>query len=280
MSNLSLCIERVVDMSGRKIGKGRGKQATPKIPRDDYVYGTTDGVVSTLTVAFHSTTGTLSITEADPSTITRKITHKRTGKDDKIIYSAPADEFSLSLSHFEELKKRFDYLLAVDTNTLTKPSFLKGCSLSATSIYCIIESIQTLTTRISYVHLASYVILDTNTQAKHESLGWHLAIKHHIDTPFLRTQRIGIIVDSELGKHIDINSRKTPYHAGFCLPANVSLLYASCDKAEMFANSMIRYCDAAATKVLEEFERLGIDGLVEKGAPVDGTAKWFFLKAR
>ncbi|NSX12212.1 hypothetical protein HTX81_26805 [Pseudomonas lini] len=153
-----------------------------------------------------------------------------------MVYSAPADVFSLSLGHFEELKNRFDYLLAVDTNTLTKPAFLKGYTLSATSIYCIIEPIQVLTTQIPYVHLASYVILDTNIQVKHESLGWHLAIKHHIDTPFLRTQRIGIIVDSELGKHLDINSRKAPYHANFHLPANVSLLYASSDKPEMFAN--------------------------------------------
>tara|TARA_R110000751_G_scaffold273784_1_gene374565 strand:+ start:1069 stop:1863 length:795 start_codon:yes stop_codon:yes gene_type:complete len=254
------------------------KQVTPKIPRDDYVYGITKDIVSSLTLTVDPVAGSFSIAEIDPTTITRKITYKREDKDDKVIYSAPADDFSLFLDHFEQLKTKFDYLLAVDTNTDKKTFFQDGYALSAASIYCIIEPIQTLTNQIPYKHLASYVILDTNIEAKHESLGWHLLIKHHIQTPFLRSQRIGIIVDSELGKHLDINSRQTPYHADFFLPPNVSLIYASSDKPEIFANNMIKHCDTAANMLIKEAERRGLEELIKHGPPETGTAKCFFVK--
>ncbi|KWV73066.1 hypothetical protein PFLmoz3_06186 [Pseudomonas fluorescens] len=262
-------------MSNKK-RRGRGKQSTPKIPREEYVCGTTADVVSSLTFTFDPVRGTMSIPEVDPSTITRKLTHKRENKDDKIIYSAPAEDFSLSLGYIDELKKRFDYLIAVDTNTRKKPDVQNGYSVSASCMYCITEPLQAHTDEIPYQYLASYVILDTDMQAKHESLGWHLAIKHHIDTPFLRTQRIGVVVDSELGKHLEINSRTTPYHADFHLPANVSLLYASSDKTDTLANGMIKLCDAGATRLLDEVERRGLDELIQTGPPSEGTAKWFF----
>ena len=262
-------------MSNKK-RRGRGKQSTPKIPREEYVCGTTADVVSSLTFTFDPVRGTMSIPEVDPSTITRKLTHKRENKDDKVIYSAPAEDFSLSLSYIDDLKKRFDYLIAVDTNTRKKPDVQNGYSVSASCMYCITEPLQAHTDEIPYQYLASYVILDTDMQAKHESLGWHLAIKHHIDTPFLRTQRIGVVVDSELGKHLEINSRTTPYHADFHLPANVSLLYASSDKTDTLANGMIKLCDAGATRLLDEVERRGLDELIQTGPPSEGTAKWFF----
>ena len=263
-------------MSNKK-RKGRGKQLTPKIPREEYVYGTTADVVSSLTFTYEPATGRASIAEVDPSTITRKLSHKREGKGDKVIYSAPAEDFSLSLGYVDELKKRFDYVIAVDTNTRKKPDVAGGYAISASCMYCIIEPLKSHTDEIPYQYLASYVILDTDMQAKHESLGWYLAIKHHIDTPFLRTQRIGVIVDSELGKHLEINSRTTPYHADFHLPANVSLIYASSDKTDTFANGMIKLCDAGATRLLNEVERRGLRELIQVGPPEEGTARWFFM---
>jgi len=260
-------------MSNRK----KRRRATPKLPRDDYVYGSTADVVSTLTFTVNSVTGAASIAGVDPSTITRRLTHKRAGKDDKVIYSAPADDFSLSLGHFDELKRRFDYLIAVDTNTRKKPEVQEGYAVSASCIYYISEPIQTVTSQIQYQHLASYIILDTNIHAKHEPLGWHLAIIRHVAHPVLRTSRIGIIVDSELGKHLEINARKIAYYAGHYLPENVTLLYASGERTDTFANGMIKHCDAGANAMLDEMERRGLDELVQKDAPIDGTAKWFSI---
>lgn len=160
-------------MSNKK-RKGRGKQSTPKIPREEYVYGTTADVVSSLTFTFDPVRGTISIPEVDPSTITRKLTHKRENKDDKVIYSAPAEDFSLSLGYIDELKKRFDYLIAVDTNTRKKPYVQNGYSVSASCIYCIIEPLRAHTDKIPYQYLASYVILDKDMQVNRPGFRRHL----------------------------------------------------------------------------------------------------------
>lgn len=258
-------------------GKKKRKQATPKLPRNDYIYGSTAGVVSTLTFTVDPATGAASIAEVDPSTITRRLTHKREGKDDKVIYSAPADDFSLSLGHFDELKRRFDYLIAVDTNTRKKLATQESYAISASCIYYISEPIHTLVSQINYQHLASYIILDRNIQAKHESLGWHLAIMRHVAHPVLRTSRIGIIVDSELGKHLEINSRKVAYYSDHYLPENVTLLYASGERTDTFANGMIKHCDSCANTILDEMERRDLDELIQKKAPFEGSAKWFCI---
>ncbi|GAA0401911.1 hypothetical protein GCM10008969_25080 [Pseudomonas veronii subsp. inensis] len=255
--------------------KGRGRHSTLKIPRDEYVYGTTADVVSSLTFTYDAMTGKASIAQIDPSTITRKLTHKREGKDDKVITSAPADDFSLSLSPFEELKQHFDYLIAVDTNTRKKPDLQGGYAFSATCIYYIAEPIQTLTLQIPYLYLASYLIVDSTMDAKHEPIGWHLALKHHVAHPVLIGKRIGVIVDSELGKHVDMNVRKVPYYANFHLPPNVSLLYASSERTDTFANEMIALCDAGAGRLLAEMERRGLEQLLQNGTPIGDTVKYF-----
>ncbi|MFH7376262.1 hypothetical protein RA263_30095, partial [Pseudomonas syringae pv. tagetis] len=58
----------------------------------------------------------LSVSEVDPSSIRYKITYVREKKDDKVLYSATADDFSMSLDHYEELNPRYYYLMAVYTN--------------------------------------------------------------------------------------------------------------------------------------------------------------------
>ncbi|MFH7423317.1 hypothetical protein RA276_33345, partial [Pseudomonas syringae pv. tagetis] len=75
----------------------------------------------------------LSVREVDPSRIRYQIPYVREKKDDNALYSAPADDFSKSLDHYEELKARFDYLMAGDTNTLNE--IYQGYRVSACCIY-------------------------------------------------------------------------------------------------------------------------------------------------
>ncbi|PBP96433.1 hypothetical protein [Pseudomonas congelans] len=256
-----------------KKDKKKRKQSQQKIPRNTYVYGHTLENVSSLTVELDPITQNLTIKEVDPSSIRRQITHKREGKDDKVLYSAPANDFSLSLTDFGELKTRFDYLMAVDTNTLNE--IHKGYRVSACSIYVVRESLGFVGREIRYEHWASYIILNTDHSAKSEPIGWHLTIGLNISPAFLATSRIGIIVDSELGKHLDINAGREPYYAGHLLPSSVKLLYASSDKSATFANGMIKCCDTAASMVLAEFKKMGIDEVL-KVTPIQiGTASCF-----
>lgn len=251
----------------------------PEIPRDDYVYGQAAEKVSQLTITFDSE-GRVTIHEIDPGSIRRQITHVRKGKDDKVLFSAPANDFSLVRGHFDELKTRFDYLLAADTNTIRDrhgPARFGGYTASACTIAVIADPLQSLTSEIQFQPLCSYLILDSAAEAKLEPLGWHLALSRHTNTPFLRSQRLGLIVDSELGKHLDINSRKVPYYADYVLPSNTALIYASGDKSEMFANQMLKYCDNIAGQVLGQFKLKSLDAVMKEPSIRVGSAMCFAI---
>jgi hypothetical protein len=259
-----------------KKDKKKRKKGQEMLPRDKWIYGHATKEVSTLTMQMDPVTGELNILEIDPSTIRRQVTHKREGKDDKVLYSAPANDFSLSLTDFSELKKRVHYLMAADTNTLN--DIHQGYRVSACCIYVVKQPLQSLSSDIPYEHHASYLILNTDHQAKSEPIGWHLAITRSIDFQFLKSNRIGMIVDSELGKHLDINAGKEPYYETNYLPPTLQFIYASSDKSATFANDMIRSCDSGATILLNEFKKVGIAELLRFEPIRVGTALCFSVK--
>ncbi|MBD9501079.1 hypothetical protein IB256_09840 [Pseudomonas sp. PDM17] len=246
------------------------------LPRKTWIYGSSAGEVSSLTIQLDPATNQLNILEIHPSTIRRQITHKRDGKDDKILYSAPVTDFSLLSTDFSELQQRFHYLMAVDTNTLNE--IHQGYRVSACCIYVVKEPLQVLSSEIPYQHHASYLILNSDHQAKSEPIGWHLAITRSIPGDFIQSNRIGMIVDSELGKHVDINAHKEPYYETTYLPPTMQLIYASSDKSATFANDMIRNCDSGAKMLLNEFQKHGIAEVLEHKPIRIGTALCFPVK--
>lgn len=249
--------------------KKKRRKGQVTIPRDHYVYGHTHGKVESLTVEMDSVTQQLSVREVDPSSIRYQITYVREKKDDKILYSAPTDDFSMSLDHYEELKARFDYLMAVDTNTLNE--IHQGYRVSACCIYVVQDHLSSLNAESRYVHHATFLILNTDHHAKSEPIGWHLAITRSIH-PLMQHSRIGMIVDSELGQHIDINAGREPYYATSHLPPNLKFLYASSDGSATSANEMIQSCDTGAKAVLNEFKKRGIADVLRHKPIEVGTA--------
>lgn len=265
-------------MTNKDKGKGKRHKGQEKLPRDEWIYGHATKEVSSLTFQMDPITGQLNILEIDPSTIRRQITHKREGKDDKVLYSAPANDFSLLAGDFQDLQTRFDYLMAVDTNTLK--DIHGGYRVSACSIYVVKENLRSIRSDLPFAHHASFLILNTDHEAKSEPIGWHLAITQSLVPQFLASNRIGMIVDSELGKHLDINAGKEPYYGAYLLPPLLKFLYASSDKSANFANEMIRYCDNAATQILSKFREVGITGVSRPGALQLGTASCFQVVTR
>lgn len=261
------------DQKGRclmtKNDKKKRRKGQATIPRDHYVYGHTPGKVKSLTVEMDPVTQQLSVREVDPSSIRYQITYVREKKDDKVLYSAPADDFSMSLDHYEELKARFDYLMAVDTNTLNE--IHQGYRVSACCIYVVQDHLSSLNAESRYVHHATFLILNTDHHAKSEPIGWHLAITRSIH-PLMQHSRIGMIVDSELGQHIDINAGREPYYATSHLPPNLKFLYASSDGSATFANAMIQSCDTGAKAVLNEFKKKGVADVLRHKPIEVGTA--------
>ncbi|HEK1766619.1 TPA: hypothetical protein SMR47_000504 [Pseudomonas putida] len=259
-------------------GKKKHKKGHVPLPVETYVYGSVKEGVSSLTVHTDPVTGELYIDEIDPSTIRRQITHKRDGKDDKVRYSAPANDFSLSRTDFGDLKSRFDYLMAADTNTLKE--IYQGYRVSACSIYIVKSPLKALGNEMAFEHHATYLILNTDHEAKSEPLGWHLAITQSLVPAFLKSCKIAMVVDSELGRHVDINAGREPYYKSFYLPSSLKFFYASSDLSATYANNIISLCDKAAGMVLDEFKRIGVEEIL-KHTPIKlGTASCYRVVSR
>lgn len=241
-------------MSGKQSKRNRKRQAQQTLPRLDAVYGNVLENVTSLTVTIDDQ-GRISIAEIDPASIQRRLTYEREGKQDKVIYAAPAIDFTHKTSQWAELVQNFDYLMAVDTNTLKERK--SGIRISVCSIYCFSNELARLDPSDSAMHVESYLICDASEDSSisHEPLGWHLAINRHTTLARQATKRIGLITDHDLGKHTNINAGRATYFDDIYLPPGVKLLYASSDKADNFANQLIRHCDTAATKILDKFSR-------------------------
>jgi hypothetical protein len=83
-------------------------------------------------------------------------------------------------------------------------------------------------------------------------MGWHLVLSE-----IKSRLKMGLVVDSYLDIHQDINARKTPYYKGVNLPENFTLVYASADKPnEGLANKMIHQCDAESSKILKSADAI------------------------
>lgn len=253
--------------------KGKGKGDEPTVPRDHFVIGHTAALVDTLTFTVDPITGLPSVPELDPSSLRSQISYARK-KTDKVLTSSPTDGFAaLDESFIERLRKRFDYLIGVDTNTELER--IDGYKVSACCICCIADPLVSITDQAKYEHLAAYLILDSGDEGNAELLGWHLVATRHTNTQFLQTQRVGVVVDSELGDHVAINNRTKPYYRDHLLPGNLSLVYASDAAAETFLNGMIKLNDKNASELIKAVKAKGLSTLALRGGVQLGTAKCY-----
>ncbi|MBS4079627.1 hypothetical protein [Pseudomonas rustica] len=227
-----------------------------KIPRDHFVIGHTTEKVEHFTISYDPVTGVPSIQELDPESLRSQISYEKQNGKDKVIYSTPVEDFkALNRTHLDQLKGQFDYLIAVDTNTIKEPERTQGCRVSVCASSAIAEPLASVSSQVALQPVAAYLILDPGPTVNPEPLGWHLVISQLSRVPALSSKRIGVVVDSELGQHIDINARKKPYHGEHMLPANMTLVYASSDKPEIFVNQMLKHCDAMGKLGIEEFKK-------------------------
>lgn len=227
-----------------------------KIPRDHFVTGHATELVESLTFHIDPTTGVTSILELDPSTLRSEISYQKQNGKDKVIYSTPVMGFSaLNESHLDQLKKQFDYLIAVDTNTIERPKRTQGCRVSVCASSAISQSLDALPANMQSQPVAAYLIVDPGPTVNPEPLGWHLNISRLSTIPALSSKRVGVIVDSELGLLPCINARKIPYYGQHMLPGNMTLIYASSDKPEIFVNQMLKHCDSMAELGIAEFRK-------------------------
>lgn len=245
-------------MSEKPSKRQRKRQAEQTRPRSEYVVGHATETVSSITVQFEPS-GQINILEMDPASLQRQVAYERQNKsDEKVLYLAPAKDFSHSRSRFADLQDQFDYLLAVDTNTVN--GIHRGHRISVCSIYCLRDQLKSLSGEVPIIPVACYVIADPEHNAVAEPLGWHLAITRHAANALQASKRVGLVVDHDRKSHIAINAGRTPYFGNHYLPEGLALVYASDKSTETIANVMLRYCHKSADRV----KALVPDGSIER----------------
>lgn len=225
-----------------------GNRNPPSKKRSIAFIGQTKGIVSQLTVTHDEATGELRLVEVDPSSLRIEHFYERDSGKEKTLLSAPASHSDTRFSYLESLRRDFDYLVAIDTNSRA----IAGRRVSVVVAFAT-PLLSEYSTQIPFDLFAAYAILDASQTINPERIGWHLILQHHVD-PVHRAKRlrVGVVVDSELGLLPRMNARTECYYDNHLVPPYVKLIYASDAAADNLPSQMIRYCNKHADKTLEQ----------------------------
>ena len=137
----------------------------------------------------------------------------------------------------------YDRILAIDTNTKD--------NISVTAIaQCFSQKTETGFRGTIVITCNKW---DSSPFPKPEIQAWAVVIDEiMLQRPVKsRSERIAIIVDSELDSLPAYNAQQKPLTSNLYLPSNFSLIYASADSgSEFLANKLIKLCDKHAAKIL------------------------------
>jgi len=217
----------------------------------------TRGPVSRLTVTDDLDQDSAWIHELDPESVSVIRGYRKSSGKEKIVSSVRVMTENPPLKPWRAIKSQYSYAVAVDTST----DIVGERRLSATFIRAIPKALAECRDgeEIPCVTLGAYLILDVIDGVNPECVGWDFVIaKHVLPGKFSASDRVALIVDSELGKLARLNARKEPYYMGKTLPPLVSLVYASDGSADAVPNALIRQCDRGAKRVLEFVRENGI----------------------
>lgn len=190
----------------------------------------------------------------DAATQTQRDERRKT-KDGKVVNKIPPSgdriRFSTTNAAFDE----YDFIFAVDTNTRS----ILGRIVSVSTIV-IGHAQRNSDSSYSVASSSPFSIEISDAKFNPEKVGWVLAIGELTARGIVTNQeRIGMIVDSSLGDHNEINLRSQPIIEGLYLPDRYMLLYASSDTGDSIPNKLIRAADKHSSDILDSFARKEID---------------------
>ena len=141
----------------------------------------------------------------------------------------------------------FDHILAVDTNTkLVGKDMVSVGSVVYSKIGQRTGNHATMT---DPVVTAWYEY--RNVKGPPENLVWKEIAEAFCLLPELKGERVGLVVDSDLGRHKMYNKRELPIYDKFYLPENFTLIYGSTDGGkEVLANKLISFSDKRSNYLL------------------------------
>ncbi len=225
------------------MGKSKKKNGVSHA-RSDWVYAQINHLTSSFSVTFDPTNGTVSVNEADPASVRVVRSYERASGKEKFVISTPSNSLEAPLSVSQALQSQFNVFIAIDTSK----KVIDGRAMCATVAY----GVETYANNEVIRPLCGFLIFDVDANVNPEKIGWHLALKVVNAKYFQSNKKLGVVVDSALEEHQEINSRKIGYYEEHYLPDFASLIYASDGSADDLPNQMIRLCDAQAAKVLTQ----------------------------
>lgn len=215
------------------------KHRKPSQVRNTALLGITSGVVNEINVTYDSGTGGFEIAEVDPASLKTEVYYERASGKDKVTLSIPAKSELPAFDPWRQLKGQVTYLLAIDTNTKT----VNDRRISVTFASIIPGNLNSQGQSGFFLPLCAYAIFDALPNVNPERIGWHLVLQNHL-RPETANERIGIVVDSELGLLPKINNRNVGYYGEHFLPPIALMIYGSSDAdSNTIPGQMIRYCD-------------------------------------
>src|SRR6266851_4143273 len=222
--------------------------------RKDWVYGSVNvGSDGSLTVHYDRETDEIEIVGAEAGSTKTERGYERSSGKPKVVSSIPSNGKTAFTA--ERALFAYDWVLAIDTNTRLVGG--KRCAVCLS--YHIPKPPSSYgAPGVPFLKLGAFLIVAISPEVNPERIGWHLTIKHHLAAPRDSNQRIGIVVDSELGLHRAINAREIGYYRDNLLPSAVTLVYASADTdKDTLQGVMIRMCDSMATALFDQCEKSG-----------------------
>lgn len=227
------------------------RQDKPK-KRNEYIYATTKGDVTELSVTVNELTGEISF-GSEMTNVYSEVNYDRL-KGPKVLSRLPQADTGLSFDAAPAIGKNYDSLFAVDTNTRT----IQGKLVSVVGI------VQSHTVWIPEAKgLTRYARFDVpvcleyvGIKSKPENFGWAAAIGHLQQLGRInKDQRVGLVVDSDLSNIPAYNQRSKPYIGSDLLPPYVTLIYATADSGkEYFLNKFFAVADSVSSQCLDAVE--------------------------
>ncbi len=252
--------------SGKKPEKccGPAKQRTYSVDMDPRNYYESDGFA----IGLDSKLNRIVNGQLKPLIGTPRFyqSYKRSKNDKVLVKGDSAGEYVMSP---ESILLANDQLFVVDTNTRN----LGSHRVSVTGV--LHAYVEKRGEQHALMYGPATLLEFWDAEVSPELLGWYALLASLAEDDQYRCQRIGLIVDSELGKLDAMNDGRVPVLGDFYLPANCKLIYASADRGTSVANQLMRVCDRFASDKLallaEDSQR---DSLKETPYPCRWFRQW------
>lgn len=227
-----------------------------KKPRDEWIYFKTKDKVTKLTITLDPKKDGVIAHDADPGSMKLVRSYQRDSGKAKVLTSIPIGSIFSNFTTGASLKESFTYLMAIDTNSLE----FKGKKLSICTCYVVPDRLGSYGSEIPFEHLVSYLIINPKIGINPETIGWHLVIENHVKPSLiLKSNRLGIIVDSEKDALDSYNFKEEPYLGSFQKPVNISFCYASDKDKDSLPGKMIKMCHNVSNSISRKIKSCDFD---------------------